>query len=53
MTALGSSAFYQTPMEYSGYTGSYGSIYVPELLYDQFVADSMWASVADRIVPAT
>ena len=50
---IGTDAFYNTPMVDSTLTGVYGSIYVPQSLYSDFVASSVWTSVSSRIVSVT
>lgn len=45
-----SCAFHNTPIESIYYTGTYGSIYVPASLYQQYVTDSVWSWYFDRFV---
>lgn len=45
----GSNAFFSTPMQYSSYTGSFGSIYVPASLVSDYKTATHWSYYADRI----
>lgn len=45
----GSSAFLNTPMVDSTYTGSFGSIYVPASLVSDYKAANNWSVYSDRI----
>ena len=42
-----------TPMYYSTYTGSFGSIFVKSSMRDAFVAATNWSTYASRIVGLT
>lgn len=46
---LGTNVFYNTPMSYDGYTGSFGSIYVPASLVDSYKSAAYWSAYSDRI----
>jgi len=43
-------AFKSTPIESDLYTGTYGSIYVPNNLSDAYRTATNWVTYADRIV---
>lgn len=48
---LGPYCFMSTPIgDYSTSAGQYGSVFVPASLYESFLADASWSSVAHRIV---
>ena len=49
-TLSNSNAFNYTPMKYSTYTGSFGSIFVPSSLVDSYKAATNWVNLSDRIV---
>ena len=51
--SIGTNAFANTPFENSTYLGYYGSIYVPESYLASYLADSYWASYAERFAPLT
>ena len=42
-------AFYNTPISNQTYTGSFGSIYVPFTLLEQYQNDSIWQTYKDRL----
>jgi hypothetical protein len=48
-TLVDGTAFDRTPMSTSSYTGSFGSIYVPMTLLNQYRSASKWSAYADRI----
>lgn len=48
-TLINSNAFFATPIQYSSYTGSYGSIFVPESLVSDYKVASGWSYYSDRI----
>lgn len=53
VTVLGSTAsniFNSTPMTNSSYIGTYGSIFVPASLYNDFITDTKWSVISSRIV---
>ena len=47
------SMFAYTPMVLSSYLGHFGSIYVPSILYNDYITNSIWSSVSARIVGYT
>ena len=42
-------AFWSSPMSLSSYTGSFGSIYVPEWLYSSYVSAANWSVYSSRM----
>lgn len=47
---ISSDVFFNSPMQYSSYTGTFGSVYVNKNLIDVYINDPVWSYYADRIV---
>lgn len=52
-TLLGPDVFSYTPITNSTYTGSFGSIYVTQSLYNTYISSSYWSNYQSRIVSYT
>lgn len=53
VTLAATAAFQSTPLSLSTYTGSFGSIFVPESLYSSYLTRTYWSAYSSRFVSMT